>query len=97
MWFDEASWGDLSLAGKFPCKVHLSEPAAYSHTSCIAVFLCTGSRADSSHSCYQTASVHKNLIVLELCIHCPTGLSVRCYVQQEGCNTQESRSSTNCK
>ena len=47
MWFDEASWGDLSLAGKFPCKVHLSEPAAYSHTSCIAVFLCTGSRADS--------------------------------------------------
>lgn len=58
MWFDEASRGDLSLAGKFPCKVLLSEPAAYSHTSCIVVFLCTKSRADSSYSCYQTVSVH---------------------------------------
>lgn len=82
MLFDEASRGDLSLAGKFPCKVLLPEPAAFSHTLCIVVFLCTGSTADSSYSCYQSVSAHKNLIVLELCIHCPTGISVRCYVSR---------------
>lgn len=88
MLFDDASRGDLSLSGKFPCKILLSKQAAFSHTLCIIVFLCTGSRADSSYSCYQSVSAHKNLILLELCIHCPTGISVRCYVQQESCDMQ---------
>ena len=52
MWFDEASRGDLSLAGKFPCKVLLSEPAAYSHTSCIVVFF--AQRVEQIHSTHAT-------------------------------------------
>lgn len=84
MQFDKASRGDGSLPEKLPCKGLLSEPVAFSHALCVTVFLCTGIEQIHHARATKYVSGHKNLIFLELCIHCPTGRCVRCCVHSAG-------------